>query len=178
VAVERYRFIFRFAKIPFSNSEMRGAILRRSTHFIEVDLKFITLEEGFRWGIGFQCPEMSFFPLAGGSEQLNFERVQEGFNLMRDEEYWLAHEYFEKFWKGTERETSLFFHGLVLVCVSMVHYQMGNMENSARLFSRAMKTLSPILSGRLEDYRFGYPLSDEIIGLLEREAFVLLGVQG
>ena len=88
--------------------------------------------------------------------------IVEGFNLVDEEKYWLAHELFEDYWKHFQDHRSKFFHGVVLLCVSMVHFQMSHKSNAVRLFGEAKKELALFVEGT-ESWQFSYPLVDSIL---------------
>ncbi|MCW6158330.1 MAG: DUF309 domain-containing protein [Thermoplasmatales archaeon] len=87
--------------------------------------------------------------------------IVEGFNLVGEEKYWLAHELFEDYWKHFQNHRSKFFHGVVLLCVSMVHFQMDHKSNAMRLFGEAKKELAQFVEG-IEICQFSYPLENNI----------------
>ncbi|MGC8644849.1 MAG: DUF309 domain-containing protein [Thermoplasmata archaeon] len=173
---ERFRFIFFLRDSREDAMRRKGAIVRRGSQFIELDLKFARLEEGFDLSSNLGCIETCVLPSGDSGQALNFGSLSDGFALMREEKYWLGHEFFERFWRGTDGEESIFFHGLVLLCVSMVHYQMGKEGNAKRLFLRAVNSLSRFMDKEFAITVFSYPLPEDLIEALERKALGFIAV--
>ncbi|MEM0127563.1 MAG: DUF309 domain-containing protein [Thermoplasmatales archaeon] len=176
--MERYRFIlFLPADRIGSVSPVKGSIIRRASKTAEVDIKFDDLDSGFILASGLGVQEIYLFLTGNKNVEKNegLGKIDEGFKLMEEEKYWLGHEFFEAFWKGTSGDRSLFFHDVVLVCVSMVHYQMGNIQNAERIFNHSINRLSKFGLKELENVSFSYPIRLEIIHSLERKAKELSG---
>ncbi|MEM0130027.1 MAG: DUF309 domain-containing protein [Thermoplasmatales archaeon] len=174
--MEKYRFIFFLPKTAFSAMNVeKGNIVRRASNWIEVDTKTDNLDVGFSFASGSCIEEVCVFR-TGERESEKDLNPEDGFKLIEEEKYWLGHEFFEKFWRGTSGEISSFFHCLVLICVSMVHFQMGNKDNSERLFRQAIEDLSRLGVKELENQNFSYPLSSNVISALKRMAKDLVTV--
>ena len=142
-------------------------ILRHGKNSLEVDLRFQTLEGGLEYISALKdLDEIIVFVrgeslLLGTPSELK-NGIVEGFNLVGEEKYWLAHELFEDYWKHFQDHRSKFFHGVVLLCVSMVHFQMDHKSNAERLFGEAKKELIQFLEGT-ESWQFSYPLDYSIL---------------
>ena len=79
-------------------------ILRHGKNSLEVDLRFQTLEGGLGYISALKdLDEIIVFVrgeslLLGTPSELK-NGIVEGFNLVSEEKYWLAHELFEDYWK-------------------------------------------------------------------------------
>jgi hypothetical protein len=49
--------------------------------------------------------------------------------------YLAAHELFEELWEATEGEESDFFKGLIQASIALHHFESGNLEGAAKLYS-------------------------------------------
>ena len=142
-------------------------ILRHGKNSLEVDLRFQTLEDGLDYISALKDLDEIIVFVRGESLLLSTTSelkggIVEGFNLVDEEKYWLAHELFEDYWKHFQDHRSEFFHGVVLLCVSMVHFQMSHKSNAVRLFGEAKKELALFVEGT-ESWQFSYPLVDSIL---------------
>ena len=142
-------------------------ILRHGKNSLEVDLRFQTLEDGLDYISALKDLDEIIVFVRGESLLLSTTSelkggIVEGFNLVDEEKYWLAHELFEDYWKHFQDHRSKFFHGVVLLCVSMVHFQMDHESNAVRLFGEAKKELALFVEGT-ESWQFSYPLDNSIL---------------
>ncbi|MEM3224614.1 MAG: DUF309 domain-containing protein [Thermoplasmatales archaeon] len=168
--MEKYRFIFFIPKASFSDMIVgKGNIIRRASNWIEVDTKTDDLDFGFSIASGSGTEEVCVFRTVEKESERNLD-LEDGFKLIEEEKYWLGHEFFETFWRRTSGDVSSFFHDLVLICVSMVHFQMGSKNNYERLFRQAIKDLSRLGAKELENQSFSYPLDSNVILTLRRMA--------
>ena len=142
-------------------------ILRHGKNSLEVDLRFQTVEDGLEYISALNdFYEICVFVrgeslLLSTTSELK-DGIVEGFNLVGEEKYWLAHELFEDYWKHFQDHRSKFFHGVVLLCVSMVHFQMDHKSNAMRLFVEAKRELAKFVEG-IEICQFSYPLDNFIL---------------
>ncbi len=153
-------------------------IIRSGKHTTEVDMRFSSLNEGLKHvsdiqGIRELCIFMrgESIPLNGLKEER--EGVLEGVHSMSEEKYWLAHEIFEDFWKHFEGEKNRFYHGVVLLCVAMVHFQMQHESNALRLFGEAKRELNPFIR-ETDTWDFSYPLKPSILKRIEKLSLSLI----
>lgn len=159
---------------PFQEHN-RTIIVRKGSYFSEIDGKFPNIEDGvlFMESLGVSS-EICII----AREQPKIERdmngiIREGIGMMEEEKYWLAHEEFEDCWKYYSGEKSRFFHGVVTMCVSMVHYQMGHSENAFRLFQNSKKELIEFLGGTVDEWKFSYPLPSTIVTALGERSLAI-----
>lgn len=146
----------------------RDFIVRAGSNFWEIDGKFKNLDDGVNFARRMDSPlEMCILTpeLSPDLDRLDGVRIQVeyGINLMREEKYWLGHEKFEGLWKHFKGDLSKFFHGIVLLCVSMVHFQMGHEKTALRIFENARKELKLFMGLKVDEWEVTYPLGSTII---------------
>ncbi len=149
-------------------------ILRKGSCFLEVDLRFSSLDSGLEY-VSEVCDvvELCIFnrgeslPLNSLEEIKN--GINEGFYAMSEEKYWIAHEIFEDYWKHYKDDRSKFFHGIVLLCVSMVHFQMQHQANAMRIFEDAKSEMIRFLEDSF-DWEFSYPLGPNILNEIRQRS--------
>jgi tetratricopeptide (TPR) repeat protein len=82
--------------------------------------------------------------------------------LFLQERYWEAHEFLEYYWKHYYGKEKMFINGLILVSVSMVKYQMGQLKEARTIYDRAIhlleKSESPLTKRLNFPEDFKYPL--------------------
>jgi predicted metal-dependent hydrolase len=71
--------------------------------------------------------------------------LRAGIELFDSGRYLAAHELFEELWEATEGEDSDFYKGLVQAAIALRHYQTGNLEGAARLYSGHRRCLAAYL---------------------------------
>ena len=69
--------------------------------------------------------------------------LRAGIELFDAGRYLAAHELFEELWEETEGGEADFFKGLIQAAVALHHYQSGNLEGAAKLYSGHRRFLSP-----------------------------------
>lgn len=77
-----------------------------------------------------------------GDRAMHFERGVSAFDAG---EYHAAHEEFEKLWLSTQGSDSDFFKGLIQACIALHHFQHGNLEGAAKLYSGHRRYLAAYL---------------------------------
>ena len=149
-------------------------IFRKGSEFLEVDLRFSNLDSGLEYVSGvLDVVELCIFnrgesiPLNSLEEKMN--GINEGFFAISEEKYWIAHEIFEDYWKYYKDNRSKFFHGIVLMCVSMVHAQMSHPTNAARIFEDSKHYLTPFIEEAI-GWNFYYPLNKSILEVVMERA--------
>jgi len=65
--------------------------------------------------------------------------------LFDDGRYLAAHELFEELWEATEGPESDFFKGLVQAAIALHHFESGNLEGAAKLYSGHRRCLAAYL---------------------------------
>ena len=88
-------------------------------------------------------------------------RYLDYFRLFRKEKFFEAHEVLESLWRKTQGKDREFYHGLIQLAASLVHFQRGNLAGAKELFRTASSYLKPYLpryhgvnvSGILKDFR-------------------------
>lgn len=73
-----------------------------------------------------------------------------GIALFDTGRYLAAHELFEELWESTEGRESEFFKGLIQAAIALHHWEAGNMEGAAKLYSghrRCLSAYQPVHSG-------------------------------
>jgi hypothetical protein len=65
------------------------------------------------------------------------EILDEVSSMFHQERYWEAHEFLEYYWKRYYGKEKMFINGLILVSVSMVKYQMGQLKEARTIYDRA-----------------------------------------
>lgn len=68
-----------------------------------------------------------------------------GVQLFNDARYEAAHEEFEQVWLSMQGGDSDFFKGLIQACIAMHHFQRGNLEGAAKLYSGHRRYLAAYL---------------------------------
>jgi len=71
--------------------------------------------------------------------------LRAGIELFDAGSYLAAHELFEELWEETEGGEADFFKGLIQAAVALHHFQSGNLEGAAQLYSGHRRFLSPYL---------------------------------
>jgi uncharacterized protein len=71
--------------------------------------------------------------------------LRAGIELFDAGRYLAAHELFEELWEETEGGEADFFKGLIQAAVALHHFQSGNLEGAAKLYSGHRRFLSPYL---------------------------------
>ena len=152
-------------------------IVRIGVRSVEVDLRFLSVSEGLEYVANAgEFYELCIFkrgetvPLNGPKEIRR--GIVEGFGSMEEEKYWLAHEIFEDFWKHYNGDLKTFYHGVILLCVSMVHFQMGHESNSRRIFVEARSVLERFIM-EASSWEFSYPLNDTILDRIRKHALAI-----
>ncbi|MGC8608265.1 MAG: DUF309 domain-containing protein [Thermoplasmata archaeon] len=116
--------------------------------------------------------EMSKFISINETEEFDSEKLQESLDkqdendimnnvaaLFSDEKYWEAHEVLESLWKRSKGDEKKFYRGLILLCASMVHYQMLSFDKAIEVFNNAARILSSIRGVNVRIPRsFIYPI--------------------
>ncbi|MGC8562858.1 MAG: DUF309 domain-containing protein [Thermoplasmata archaeon] len=158
----------------------KSLIVRRGKFHTEFDLRFNSIEEGLEYvSSKGEIEELCTFrqgerlPLNNSVEMRS--GINYGFYSMDEEKYWLAHEIFEDFWKHYEGDRSTFFHNVVLLCVSMVHFQMNHEPIAIRLFGEARNGLTHFIE-EAKSWKFSYPLDNGILNQLRERAMILADV--
>lgn len=160
----------------------KDIFIRKGSYFYEIDGKFRKIDDGFHFAETIDSPfEVCILTYSRQIQSRLAEEVRmpirNGINLMKEEKYWLAHETFEELWKYYEGDVSRFFHGTVLLCVSMVHYQMGHQSTAIRIFENAKRELEPFLGISLGEWHSSYPLEDAKIQEIEDYSHFMLHFQ-
>lgn len=68
-----------------------------------------------------------------------------GLELFEAAEYEQAHEELERLWLSTEGPDSDFYKGLIQACIALHHFQRGNLDGAAKLYSGHRRYLAPYL---------------------------------
>ncbi len=155
-------------------------IVRKGKMHMEFDLRFSSVGEGLEYVATHLAAEDLCVFKRGETLPLNTAEdvrnaITYGFYSMQEEKYWLSHEIFEDLWRHFQGDVSTFFHGVILICVSMVHYQMENMANSMRIFRTAKGILCNFIR-EAGNWNFEYPLPGNMLQSLKEEAFRLVNV--
>jgi predicted metal-dependent hydrolase len=69
--------------------------------------------------------------------------LRAGIELFDGGRYLAAHEVFEELWEATEGGEADFFKGLIQAAVALHHFQAGNLEGAAKLYSGHRRFLAP-----------------------------------
>jgi hypothetical protein len=69
--------------------------------------------------------------------------LRAGVELFDAGRYLAAHELFEELWESTEGYEADFFKGLIQAAIALHHFQAGNLEGAAKLYSGHRRFLSP-----------------------------------
>lgn len=73
------------------------------------------------------------------------ERLARGIDLFNAGDYEDAHEEFEMLWLSTQGPDSDFYKGLVQAAIALHHFQRGNVEGAAKLYSTHRRYLAAYL---------------------------------
>lgn len=73
------------------------------------------------------------------------ERLARGIDLFNAGDYEDAHEEFEMLWLSTQGPDSDFYKGLVQAAIALHHFQRGNVEGAAKLYSTHRRYLAGYL---------------------------------
>lgn len=84
-------------------------------------------------------------PEARSAEGSRDPRYLEYFRLFREEKFFEAHEVLEGLWRETRGPEREFYHGLIQLAASLVHFQKGNLAGGKELFRTASRYLEPYL---------------------------------
>ncbi len=68
-----------------------------------------------------------------------------GIGLFDDGRYLAAHELFEELWEDTEGPEGDFFKGLVQAAIALHHFESGNLDGAAKLYSGHRRCLAAFL---------------------------------
>lgn len=172
--------LFSRAESESKHIDSKSLIVRRGKSHTEFDLRFNGVEEGLEYvsKMG-KIDELCIFRRGDRLPLNTLEEIRDGiiygFNSMEEEKYWLAHEIFEDFWKHYVGDLSTFFQSVVLLCVSMVHFQMNHESNSIRLFGEARSGLHRYID-EADSWKFSYPLNRNILNQLREHALILSNV--
>lgn len=71
--------------------------------------------------------------------------LRAGIELFDAGRYLAAHELFEELWEETEGAEADFFKGLIQAAIALHHFQAGNMEGAAKLYSGHRRCLAGYL---------------------------------
>ncbi len=71
--------------------------------------------------------------------------LRAGLQLFDDGRYLAAHELFEELWEETEGQESDFFKGLIQAAIALHHFEAGNLDGAAKLYSGHRRCLSSYL---------------------------------
>lgn len=77
------------------------------------------------------------------------DHLARGIELFDAAEYEAAHEEFEEAWLSTQGADSDFYKGLVQAAIAMHHFQRGNLEGAARLYSGHRRYLAAYIPAHL-----------------------------
>lgn len=174
----KFRFLL-FADKWENPIQSSGYLLVRDGSYLrEIDCRFSDLETGFEFVSGFKLLRELYIFKRGESIPLNSLKeivagINDGVKSMSEEKYWFAHEIFEDFWKHFKNEQREFFHGVVLLCISMVHFQMRHEPNAQRIFHEAKNMLQRFI-GDSSEWDFSYPLDEDIIRVIRERSISLI----
>jgi len=76
--------------------------------------------------------------------------LRAGIALFDSGRYLASHELFEELWEASEGEDSEFYKGLIQAAVALHHFEGGNLEGAARLYSghrRCLASFQPLHAG-------------------------------
>lgn len=71
--------------------------------------------------------------------------LRAGIELFDAGRYLAAHELFEELWESTEGAEADFFKGLIQAAIALHHFQAGNLEGAAKLYSGHRRCLAAYL---------------------------------
>lgn len=77
------------------------------------------------------------------------DHLARGIELFEATQYEAAHEEFEEAWLSTQGADSDFYKGLVQAAIAMHHFQRGNLEGAARLYSGHRRYLAAYVPAHL-----------------------------
>jgi hypothetical protein len=81
-------------------------------------------------------------PAARVRAQSSEATLQAGIELFDAGRYLAAHELFEELWEATEGSEADFFKGLLQAAVALHHFESGNLEGAARLYTGHRRCLA------------------------------------
>jgi len=84
---------------------------------------------------------------AGNTVDIVLKYFELGISLFNNQEYYLAHECFEKAWVKANLENKLFLQGLVQISVGSYHFANGNYINAFKQYTKCinkMEKFSPV----------------------------------
>lgn len=98
--------------------------------------------------------------------------LRAGIELFDAGRYLAAHELFEELWEASEGGEADFFKGLVQAAIALHHFQSGNLEGAAKLYSghrRCLARYQPVHAG-LDVERFLGEMQSFLRPVLEHRA--------
>lgn len=102
--------------------------------------------------------------------------LRAGLELFDDGCYLAAHELFEELWEETEGPESDFFKGLIQAAIALHHFEAGNLDGAAKLYSghrRCLASYLPTHAG-LDLERFLCDMQAFLRPVVERRAGALV----
>lgn len=98
--------------------------------------------------------------------------LQAGIELFDAGRYLAAHELFEELWESTEGAEGDFFKGLIQAAIALHHFQSGNLEGAAKLYSGHRRCLAAYLPAHagLDVERFLAEMQTFLRPVLEKRA--------
>lgn len=90
-------------------------------------------------------PEEPNFDPAEWSASSGIEHLARGIELFNAGRYVAAHEEFERVWLSTHGPDSDFLKGLIQAAIALHHFQEGNLEGAAQLYSGHRRYLAAYL---------------------------------
>lgn len=90
-------------------------------------------------------PDDPSFDPAGWDEGDEGKHLARGIDLFNAGEYEDAHEEFEMLWLSTQGPDSDFYKGLVQAAIALHHFQRGNLEGAAKLYTSHRRYLAAYL---------------------------------
>ena len=96
--------------------------------------------------------------------------LRAGIELFDGGRYLAAHELFEEIWEASEGGDADFFKGLIQAAIALHHFQSGNLEGAAKLYSGHRRFLAPFLPSHagLDVERFLRDMQTFLRPVLER----------
>jgi predicted metal-dependent hydrolase len=65
-------------------------------------------------------------------------------DLFNTEQFWHAHEAWERCWRATSGEEAAFYQGLIQAAAALVHWQRGNPRGLAQNWAKGRRRLTPL----------------------------------
>ncbi len=90
-------------------------------------------------------PDDPSFDPAQWSANSGVEHVARGIELFNEGRYLAAHEEFERVWLSTHGPGSDFLKGLIQAAIAMHHFEKGNLDGAAQLYSGHRRYLAAYL---------------------------------